>query len=1155
MKTNLITATLAFLFLIQISSAQRTGLLFNDEAYKKVPLVDKATLGWTATDLPSSTSLKSYAPIPGNQGDYGTCVGWSTAYAALTIVHAKKYKLTDKEQITASAFCPYYLYDQFKGEYDLFCQTGGFFEDALDVLYKKGAKKYYLPEFSCYSSATSHPDEIAKNFRIDNYFRLFDFEQTQNTETGYLVEKITNVKSALADGNPVLFGMFVPNSFINLLGDDNWTPTYSEKLNYNQQAGHAMVIVGYDNYKYGGAFQIMNSWGTEWGKDGFAWIKYDDFKKFVHTAFYFEIDNSYTPSSGCLLGDCSNSYSRYKWPNGETYEGEMVDGYLTGSGIYYWNNGEVHVGEWKNGKRHGEGISTSAYGYITRGFWKDDVYVGKEEPDYTDYTTIVETKEEEEKKETEEEKEVETDWNSIFNDIIDGETEIKDDIANGCISGDCDNGYGKFIYSDGDIYEGYFKSSYRNGFGKYQYIEGDVYTGEWSWNTRSGLGHYVWPSGNIYIGYWKNNSQHGKGTKFHKDGTTNAGEWENGTFKDPNNTFGFAGNKKDIEKTQNSYSRGIHMPEAEEYKSNVKASPILKQNGFGIPKGGLEQKMNSDYNTVKRVVTHILKASGRSDLRNPPIKIIDDPNEVAFIHPKTGINVSHKFLEVCKSFGKDAETALAFVLAHELGHYINDHFFSFEYGSAYASTEWGQQMKKAYMPIKDMGYYESQADEFGLFVSYTAGYNTLEIGPQVIDRIYEAFSLPEELPGYPPKSFRKDQIEIAKKKVQDLIPVFEAGNILSLLSGAAIGNEKMEVTKAAISCYDHIIQSKITTAEMYNNIGINYLHMALTEKADEIKLAFPIEIDFKSRLYIKSVTGSGKGPGDPDLGWGDDEDTEEPDPDALFKEYLYQAEAFLDKALSIDKNYLPANNNKVIVAILSQDLDEAEYLAKKAAKKAKQFQSKIDERNAHDLLYIIYMLNDDTETALKYYNLATAMNSPYTVFNEKKIKNPKYNPQSEIDNSNAQGLADVKFAVDPRDYQRPFDNDQEKINGMTLWDITNQYIYDGKDIQTWNVGNDNKAQIGKDIIDDGELVIFLRLDRGQFNGAYSFYQVDNTFTGNTMKDIKVGNNSEQVVTAYNNPHHVVSSTQHDYWVYIKNNIIFKIDQKDQVDGWIYYDIN
>jgi hypothetical protein len=46
-----------------------------------------------------------------------------------------------------------------------------------------------------------------------------------------------------------------------------------------------MCVVGYDDNKYGGAFEIQNSWGTRWGNDGYIWISYRDFVAFIVQAF------------------------------------------------------------------------------------------------------------------------------------------------------------------------------------------------------------------------------------------------------------------------------------------------------------------------------------------------------------------------------------------------------------------------------------------------------------------------------------------------------------------------------------------------------------------------------------------------------------------------------------------------------------------------------------------------------------------------------------------------------------------------------------------------------------------------------------------------------------------------------------------------------
>jgi hypothetical protein len=68
------------------------------------------------------------------------------------------------------------------------------------------------------------------------------------------------------------------------LGKEHWFPTNSD-FSKSGFGGHAMCVIGYDDYLNGGSFQLMNSWGTDWGKGGFAWIRYADFKEFNVEAY------------------------------------------------------------------------------------------------------------------------------------------------------------------------------------------------------------------------------------------------------------------------------------------------------------------------------------------------------------------------------------------------------------------------------------------------------------------------------------------------------------------------------------------------------------------------------------------------------------------------------------------------------------------------------------------------------------------------------------------------------------------------------------------------------------------------------------------------------------------------------------------------------
>ncbi len=84
------------------------------------------------------------------------------------------------------------------------------------------------------------------------------------------MERIENVKRALYNGNPVVIGFNVEKSLYitkNLYVPDG----------QSTGGGHAMCVIGFDDEKYGGAFEIVNSWGTNWGNNGYFWVKYDDF--------------------------------------------------------------------------------------------------------------------------------------------------------------------------------------------------------------------------------------------------------------------------------------------------------------------------------------------------------------------------------------------------------------------------------------------------------------------------------------------------------------------------------------------------------------------------------------------------------------------------------------------------------------------------------------------------------------------------------------------------------------------------------------------------------------------------------------------------------------------------------------------------------------
>ena len=69
--------------------------------------------------------------------------------------------------------------------------------------------------------------------------------------------------------------------------DINDNNRHFTKREVNFYSKHAMLIIGYDDNKCEGAFQILNSSGEEWVDEGVIWVKYKDF--FDNKYFVWEV--------------------------------------------------------------------------------------------------------------------------------------------------------------------------------------------------------------------------------------------------------------------------------------------------------------------------------------------------------------------------------------------------------------------------------------------------------------------------------------------------------------------------------------------------------------------------------------------------------------------------------------------------------------------------------------------------------------------------------------------------------------------------------------------------------------------------------------------------------------------------------------------------
>ncbi|MGZ8509964.1 MAG: C1 family peptidase [Chitinophagaceae bacterium] len=251
----------------------QSGYSYNPEEFNKASVYEGLEDDINKNPLPEAVSLLRFAPQRGNQGQQGSCVAWSSAYAARTVLEAASTGV-NPDQIK---FSPSFMYNQI-GLDD--CQ-GSYIQRAMDQMSKQGAlplSQFPYNDQECSTTPTSGQVQQASQYKIHGFTRLTNGDNVNSIN-------VRALKEHLAKDAPVVIGMMVGQSFMqDMMGKELWQPQGMDASQVGM-GGHAMCVIGYDDRKFGGAFQIMNSWGPEWGKEGIGWVRYGDFKTYVREAY------------------------------------------------------------------------------------------------------------------------------------------------------------------------------------------------------------------------------------------------------------------------------------------------------------------------------------------------------------------------------------------------------------------------------------------------------------------------------------------------------------------------------------------------------------------------------------------------------------------------------------------------------------------------------------------------------------------------------------------------------------------------------------------------------------------------------------------------------------------------------------------------------
>ena len=202
---------------------------------------------------------KYKVPAPYNQGQLGSCSGNSWAF----LVH---FDLLNKhDQVDVTPFQPsrlfIYYYERLI-ENTVNSDSGAMLRDGIKAIATYGVPgedlwPYDIDKFTQVPS----PEAVA----AATQFKAVQYQSVDNSNKQLLV-------NALLQGFPIAFGLSLYESFES---DDVTQTGYVPMPSSSERmiGGHAIAIVGY--VKEEDMFIIRNSWGVDWGMNGYCKIPAD----------------------------------------------------------------------------------------------------------------------------------------------------------------------------------------------------------------------------------------------------------------------------------------------------------------------------------------------------------------------------------------------------------------------------------------------------------------------------------------------------------------------------------------------------------------------------------------------------------------------------------------------------------------------------------------------------------------------------------------------------------------------------------------------------------------------------------------------------------------------------------------------------------------
>jgi tetratricopeptide (TPR) repeat protein len=534
-------------------------------------------------------------------------------------------------------------------------------------------------------------------------------------------------------------------------------------------------------------------------------------------------------------------------------------------------------------------------------------------------------------------------------------------------------------------------------------------------------------------------------------------------------------------------------------------------------------RTNPKFKHTDEVYRNLIRAIG--DSRTPPeLRVVRGKSsvfDIAMFSPKQHrVLVEERFLDVAQRLpASDGAHALALILGHELAHFYRNHPWALEFGNALAdrqrqSVDGGaMQASGPALNRDERRRLESEADYFGGFYSFLAGYHPLRVASPVFDAVYREYRFDKSLPSYERLEDRKAAAQEAQTRLRQLEPLFEAGIFLSLLKDHS----------NAARVFDRIA-ADFPGPEIVNNAGVSLANESLrwfteTEQA----FVYPLTFDADSRL----ADDGGRG-GEP----GEEERRERR------TVLLEQARARFERAVAVLPGYVTAIVNLACVLDL---LGRHEAALQKAREALDVAGPAAEGREAHVIAGIAAAGLGRTEEARKAFTSARQLGSPFAERNLQALA----------------GRRESEASVD-RSRQRPLR--PEQIGGISIAEIRLADLLTDPDanlLGRWEADDDMpELQIVKTMRGSTQSLVILRGSAGK-RSALVVLSSDPKMAG-SKGPLARGLPAAGVESYFGAPSSVILTRQGRYYLYegrydhSQLGLIIRLDADRLVRNWAAY---